>query len=68
MKYKIGDVVMLKQGRRGDFYHSFNRPAIITETYNDVTYVKGYRVIVAGEPGSYYFALDKDIEKKIEAQ
>jgi hypothetical protein len=66
MKYNIGDIVLLNQGRRGDFYRPINGVAIILEVYDEPA-VKGYRVMIAGNnANNTYYAEDKDIEKKIE--
>lgn len=65
MKYNIGDVILLNQGRRGDFYRSINGVGIIIEVYNEPA-IKGYRVMIAGKINDTYYAEDKDIEKKFE--
>ena len=66
MKYNIGDIVLLNQGRRGDFYRPINGVGIIIEVYDEPA-VKGYRVMIAGNNiKNTYYAEDKDIEKKLE--
>jgi hypothetical protein len=66
MKYKIGDVVLITRGRKGDFYRSLNGVGIIIRSYDMANAgVKGYKVIVAGKIGETYFVTDNDIKERI---
>jgi hypothetical protein len=64
MKYNIGDVVMIINARKGDFYRPINGIGIIIHSYPDIS-VKGYRVIVAGKVNETYFVMDRDITGKV---
>jgi hypothetical protein len=67
MKYKVGDVVLITRGRKGDFYRQLNGVGIIIHSYDMADAgVKGYKVIVAGKIGETYFVMDRDIEGIIE--
>ena len=65
MKYKVGDIVSIINGRRGDFYRPINGVGIIIHSYPDIA-VKGYRVIVAGKMNETYFVMDRDITEKVQ--
>lgn len=67
MKYDIGDVVLVKQCRVGDFYvpKRLSGIGIITELYDSEFELAGYVVMIAGSVKTY-FVTDRDIEKKFE--
>lgn len=64
--YKIGDIVFVNQGRRGDFYRPINAIGIITDALTDQhIWPKGYRVSIAGNKEETYFTEHKYIQEKL---
>jgi hypothetical protein len=64
LKYTVGDVVFVNQGRRGDFYRPLNRIAIIIEEY-DIPGVDGYKIMVQGSEETF-FVEDKYVQGKLD--
>jgi hypothetical protein len=65
MKYKVGDVVFVNQGRRGSFYRPVNAIGIIINAYEQPG-VNGYRVMIVGDKEETFFIEDHYIQEKLD--